>query len=113
MRVIYTPEPLWSREDILVKLRCTSRHYTQWHLRLQQLSYKYSLLSVVSIQALTGGSTEVSTLDGRKIRVPINEIVRYVRSIFRLKFKPRKKATLIKPIHLTCIGLCNCIIERL
>ena len=31
----------------------------------------------VCVQALIGGSIEVPTLDGRVIRVPITEIVRY------------------------------------
>ena len=29
-------------------------------------------------QALTGGAVEIPTLDGRKISIPINEIVRYI-----------------------------------
>ena len=35
------------------------------------------MISII-LKALTGGAIEVPTLDGRKISIPINEIVRYV-----------------------------------
>lgn len=54
--------------------QCRIRHYYNLVAKVSQIYHIY----VCASQALTGGSIEVPTLDGRKITVSINEIVRYV-----------------------------------
>ena len=42
------------------------------------MSFVIVIMLFESLKALTGGAVEIPTLDGRKISVPINEIVRWV-----------------------------------
>ena len=69
------PHPLFKREgnDLISKPEIPLVTVSNWIASRSGLKSANFLL----LQALTGGSIELSTLDERKIRIPINEIVRY------------------------------------
>ena len=70
------PHPLFKREgnDLISKPEIPLVTVSNWIASRSDLELTNFFLL---LQALTGGSIEISTLDGRKIRIPINEIVRY------------------------------------
>lgn len=69
------PHPLFKREgnDLISKPEIPLVTVSNWIASRSGLKSAIFFL----LQALTGGSIELSTLDERKIRIPINEIVRY------------------------------------
>lgn len=70
------PHPLFKREgnDLISKPEIPLVTVSNWIASRSGLELANFFFF---LQALTGGSIELSTLDERKIRIPINEIVRY------------------------------------